>query len=95
MPDTTTYQGNSVISYNNEYNKQNMGEDQHIYGNFVNDIFYVIPRRKVDGIGCQKLLIQDFYDILNNKKMYERQLRREKSSSKTRSDMRRKETFKP
>ena len=62
-----------MLSYNNlDYQKSNMGEDQHIYGNYVNDIFYVIPRRKIDGVGCQKQLIQDFYDILNNKKMYER-----------------------
>ena len=73
MPDTTTFQGTSMLSYNNlDYQKSNMGEDQHIYGNYVNDIFYVIPRRKIDGVGCQKQLIQDFYDILNNKKMYER-----------------------
>jgi hypothetical protein len=95
MPDTTTFQGNSIISYSNIDQKSNFGEDQHPYGNFVNDIFYVIPRRKIDGVGCQKQLIQDFYDILNNKKMYEQQLRREKSTSKTRTEIREKEPFKP
>ena len=53
MPDTTTYQGNSMISYSNvDYAKSALGEDQHVYGNYVNDIFYVIPRRKIDGVGC-------------------------------------------
>jgi len=48
-----------------------MGENEHTYGNYVNDVFYVIPRRQINGVGCQKQLIQDFYEILNNKKSYE------------------------
>ena len=52
MPDTTTFQGNSMLSYSaQDVAKSQLGEDQHLYGNFVNDIFYVIPRRKIDGIG--------------------------------------------
>lgn len=94
MPDSTTYQGTSIMTSSQPEVSQ-LGEDQHIYGNYVNDVFYVVPRRKVGGIGCQKLLIEDFYEILNNKKMYERQLRKEKSTSRTRSEMRRKETFRP
>jgi hypothetical protein len=48
-----------------------MGENEHAYGNYVNDVFYVIPRRQIEGVGCQKQLIKDFYEILNNKKSYE------------------------
>ena len=55
----------------------------------------MITRRKRDGVGCQKVLIQDFYEILNNKKMYERSLKVEKSTSRTRSAIKSKETFKP
>lgn len=96
MPDSSTYHGNSIMSYSNNLDqKSNMGENEHSYGNYVNDIFYVIPRRQIEGVGCQKQLIQDFYEILNNKKTYEQQLRREKSTSKTRSEISKKETFKP
>ena len=84
MPDTTTYQGTSMLSYN-AGSKSELGQDEHKYGNYFNEIFYVIARRKKDGVGCQKLLIQDFYEILNNKKMYERSLKIEKSTSRTRS----------
>lgn len=54
MPDTTTFQGNSMISYSGLDQKSEMGENQHTYGNYVNDIFYVVPRRKIEGVGCQK-----------------------------------------
>lgn len=58
MPDSSTYHGNSIMSYSNNLDqKSNMGENEHSYGNYVNDIFYVIPRRQIEGVGCQKQLI--------------------------------------
>ena len=54
MPDTTTFQGNSMISYSNIDDKTDVGDSTHSYGNYVNDIFYVVPRRKIEGVGCQK-----------------------------------------
>ena len=52
MPDNSTFNGNSIMSYSNNDQKSNIGENEHIYGNYVNDIFYVTPRRQIDGIGC-------------------------------------------
>lgn len=53
MPDTSTFHGNSIMSYSNNLDqKSNMGENEHAYGNYVNDIFYVIPRRQINGVGC-------------------------------------------
>lgn len=46
MPDTSTFHGNSIMSYSNNLDqKSNIGDSEHAYGNYVNDIFYVIPRR--------------------------------------------------
>lgn len=45
MPETSTFNGNSIMSYSQYDQKSNIGENDHNYGNYVNDIFYVMPRR--------------------------------------------------
>ena len=39
MPDASTFHGNSIMSYSNNLDqKSNLGENEHAYGNYVNDI---------------------------------------------------------
>lgn len=71
MPeDKSTKDGMSHIEMTEDIQQNDM-ENEHPYGHFVNDIFYIMAKKNVEWQECQKRFIKDFYDILNNKRVYE------------------------
>lgn len=69
--------------------------DEHRYGRFYNEIFYILPKKNIDGLDSQKKLIKDFFELLNNKKIYEQQIRTQEMNRKTVQEMNEAQTFTP